>query len=69
MWTILLDAIGWNDPARRTALIRGLVAAIGYLINQGQIPMPAFVYQILNDPGMAMMVGSFFMPAGDKSKG
>lgn len=63
----LLDFIGWNDPTRRSAIIRAIVAAIGYAINNGTIPIPHFVYDIVSDPGMATVVGALLIPAGQKN--
>ena len=63
----ILDFIGWTDPTRRAVLLRSGVALVGYLIHTGQIPIPAFFYEILSDPGLAPIVGAFLIPAGKKN--
>lgn len=58
----------WTDPTKRSATIRTLIAVAGYLIHNGTITIPAWVYAIANDPGLLTVVGSLFIPAGEKNK-
>lgn len=63
----VLDFIGWNNPTRRAAYVRFGVAIVGYLIHNGTITVPAWLWEAFNDPGLATMGGALLINAGEKN--
>lgn len=54
----------WTDPTKRATLLRYVLGLIGYFIQSGKIPIPAWVYEYVSNPGFATALTGFLIAAG-----